>query len=130
MKLDFQASFSGLAIKKTWQERKADQRQAFDECRSNIFRSYVSRQPLDEHTKCDSCHKSLKTAAIRCITCKQHFCWKCDYNLHSSNPFHNRFFATLQLLQPLKSLEFYEKDWNCVIKGNTLIHVLILLNLH
>ncbi len=117
LKLDFQSA-PGKPTRKTWQERQADNREAWDNIRADVFKSYVSRQPFYSNSDCGRCRKVLESAAIRCMTCKQHYCWHCDDILHCRQPFHHRFHVTRGILQSLNPTEFYDQDWKLIIKGN------------
>lgn len=116
--LDFQAaSNTNLPSAKTWQERQADQRDSWDNCRAYVFQQYVSRQPFVANTCCNRCKIVLETTAVRCMTCKHHYCWECDDYLHFLQPFHRRFFVTDQALKPLQPCEFHDEDWKKITKG-------------
>jgi hypothetical protein len=124
LKLDFQAATENRKTPKTWQQRQADEREAWENCRVSVFQQYVSRQSFIPYTCCGRCPNVLKSAAIRCITCKQHLCWQCDENVHCVEPFHRRLLVTGEDSKPLKSFEFQDKAWNTITKGNFIHNIL------
>lgn len=101
----------------TWQEHQTEQRLSWQTNRQNVVAAYVSFLP---HTKraCDNCF-SLDTASqsIRCLTCRQHLCWKCDLEKHVSDPFHRRILVNKLLNENMKPTQFFKKDWQAVEQG-------------
>ncbi|KZS19688.1 Uncharacterized protein APZ42_013853 [Daphnia magna] len=68
------------------------------------------------YTCCNVCQKVLESAALRCMTCKNHLCGDCDDVLHCRQPFHHRYLVNKKIFQPLKPYEFWDKDWKSVLK--------------
>ena len=77
--------------------------------RTRIFKEIVSRQPLD-HSKCDQCHYHLNATAVRCMTCKKHFCYECDKKFHLTMPFHRRLLCSSKTLKILQPEEFLDSE--------------------
>ena len=53
-----------------------------------------------------------ESLAIRCMTCRKHFCSDCDIKVHSVDPFHRRLFVQKSSIDDLSSSEFFDSKWN------------------
>ena len=84
--------------------------------RTRIFKEIVSRQPLD-HSKCDQCHYHLNATAVRCMTCKKHFCYECDEKFHLTMPFHRRLLCSSKTLKILQPEEFLDSEDSIIKRG-------------
>ena len=90
---------------RTWQERQQTITQDWEAHRREIFKLFISRQPL-LHVNCEQCGSKLGSTGIRCMTCKQHMCYKCDLQSHLNSPLHRRLFISSDIVQPLLPDDF------------------------
>ena len=100
----------------TWQERQKTIAEAWTARRKYIFKEFVSRQPISKKN-CDKCHTHNSNVAVRCMTCKQHLCQKCDINSHLHSPFHRRLLMLSESLQNLLPDQFIDEESNIITKG-------------
>ena len=100
----------------TWQERQKTFAGAWTARRKYIFKEFVSRQPISKKN-CDKCHTHNINVAVRCMTCKQHLCQKCDINSHLHSPFHRRLLMLSESLKNLLPDQFIDEESNIITKG-------------
>nr|CAH0108882.1 unnamed protein product [Daphnia galeata] len=70
-----------------WKTRMKDKEDAWDSKRDAVFQNYISSCSYSV-SKCGVCEKV--TNPVRCFTCKQDFCSKCDMITHRKLVLHNR----------------------------------------
>ena len=102
----------------TWQERQQTIAEAWTAGREKIFNEFVSRQPLI-HLYCDNCHTQTSKVEVRCMTCKQHLCHKCDMDSHFHAPFHRRLLVSSESLQSLLPDNFIDEHCKIITKGES-----------
>ncbi len=82
---------------RTWQERQQSNKETWEEKRDSVVQNYVRNQCGPSGTlKCSTCQQTLQITVIRCLSCKNHFCSKCDYKIHITKPFHRRYVITYE----------------------------------
>lgn len=101
---------------KTWQERQTSIENLWIGERTNILKSYLHKISFI-HANCLLCRRILETSAIRCLTCCKHFCWECDVQIHSKNPFHRRSLMCGSTQQVLKPTVFFDENWEIYEMG-------------
>lgn len=109
---------SGYPARKTWQEREASHQLAWEKVRRTVFEKVAASQPFTRRA-CDNCFSSelTSTRAVRCGTCKKHFCPMCDMKMHETDPFHKRMMVTRASKETLMASEFFDDSWNPFNKG-------------
>lgn len=102
---------------KTWQERQSEEQRKWEDERENVLNSFVENVGLIPNN-CQKCLSLLPHSAVRCRSCKKHLCWKCDFEVHSIEPFHLRSFINTEHQKWLNPSTFFYKDWNFIMKGD------------
>lgn len=85
-----------------------------------MFETLVSNQTYDGGP-CEKCFSNETTAlkAVRCSNCKRHLCSKCDHDIHSLEPFHNRVLVSNATLEALQPTDFFDEEWCLLQKGES-----------
>lgn len=109
-------------IRKTWQQREVGYQVAWETERRNVFETLISSLPFHGRA-CEKCFNDELTSsrAVRCGTCKKHLCPKCDFEMHSSEPFHARNVVTKNSKQTLDPSEFFDDKWSLFRRCNQAI---------
>lgn len=106
-----------LKSTKTWQERGINRQNNYETVRLDLHESVISKYILTQNV-CEMCHeKVFLTKAVLCDSCSKELCYHCDFKVHSTDPFHNRFLVTKESNESLKNNEFFDKDWKAVHYG-------------
>jgi hypothetical protein len=82
-----------------------------------VFQNYISSRSYSV-SKCGVCEKV--TNPVRCFTCKQDFCSKCDMITHRKLVLHNREVCENgENLKFLRQNEFISEDGYITVEGNS-----------
>lgn len=116
--------------KKTWQEVQVGHRLVCQADRPSVFEESISFKPHQERA-CEKCFSSctLVNESVRCLTCVKHMCWQCDYERHSTDPFHRRLYVTKLVNEPMEPSLFFDINWTPKSKGYFHFKVLIKVDL-
>ena len=101
---------------KTWQEKQHAEAEDFQKKRREFYLTYISSHALISDS-CDNCTQDLWGCAIRCKTCCKNLCRTCDYQLHSTSPFHHRLQVSVDIYKSLLPTQFHDTDWNEIHSG-------------
>jgi len=117
---------------KTWQEKQHAEAEDFQKKRREFYLTYISSHALISDS-CDNCTQDLWGCAIRCKTCCKNLCRTCDYQLHSTSPFHHRLQVSVDIYKSLLPTQFHDTDWNEIHSGKfyhflTLISIFTIIN--
>lgn len=100
-----------------WKTRMKDKEDAWDSKRDAVFQNYISSRSYSV-SKCGVCEKV--TNPVRCFTCKQDFCSKCDMITHRKLVLHNREVCENgENLKFLRQNEFISEDGYITVEGNS-----------
>ena len=77
-------------VRKNWNARMEDLDKSWASKRPEIFQALLEMESLSPSSSCVLCKKD--TACVCCHHCglKEVMCLKCDEEVHSGNPFHDR----------------------------------------
>lgn len=73
-----------------WSRKRKLVEAGFSRKRDDFLEAYIMQQGISESVACSDCLQLLPMNAVRCNTCKEHFCGDCDRKFHSKRPFHDR----------------------------------------
>lgn len=74
---------------RNWNDSKASSRESWDCKRPSLHNTLISNEAPNPNSFCGSCGIKLNII-IRCTTCIQLYCEKCDDSFHLTNPLHRR----------------------------------------
>lgn len=114
----------------SWAERMENMDSLWEGVRESVYDNFLSKQAYPLVIQCDNCSQSLSGGrAIRCLTCKKHYCGDCDFSFHAQQPFHNRWLVSSDSWYSLKTMEFVDSTGKLVEKGTTVFSHLIAFKL-
>lgn len=108
-----------INTRRTWQERQASHRDAWEQERRELYEKFISSQCYTQRA-CDKCStiQYTRVQAIRCSTCKSHLCARCDIEQHLDSPFHRRMYISATSNRLLLATDFFDENWTQYYKGN------------
>ncbi|XP_045023599.1 uncharacterized protein LOC123467994 [Daphnia magna] len=123
----------------SWAERMENMDSLWEGVRESVYDNFLSKQAYPLVIQCDNCSQSLSGGrAIRCLTCKKHYCGDCDFSFHAQQPFHNRWLVSSDSWYSLKTMEFVDstgklvekdvpvpcfKPHQCTLCGSPAVHI-------
>lgn len=96
---------------KKWSTRQKELEADFDESRDNYFHAFIKSHGISINL-CSHRDEQIPGPVIKCNTCRDILCERCDLIFHSKRPFHYRLLFVNEKIEsrPLLPVEFANED--------------------